>query len=290
GPVGGMLSDVVSNTFNPSSFLDGIDAKLFGVFNLKEVIKAVAAGDGGLLKAPKFITQAMNQVEEFMQDLADIQGQAKKFQGQVMGELAMVAAALTDVADKAKAIVTDIAAIRLDLDKIDGDIDKVTLTDVPAFTTALTNAANLFAMAPVPAPLQKLGDAERKAFKQRLDQLVQVVAAATKDLHDVIKTFRTGADMVKNLSVRLDWRPPIQGFPMGKEIFAPSKPDAFLLAVEVRAKESKGKPAGVDLLCSLEKFELRLIAPATFFVLKFQKVSFSMTSGKKPDVDVIFDD
>jgi hypothetical protein len=294
GPVAGDLKMIVQNKFDPSSFLSGFDAKLFGVFNLKEVIQAVASGNGGLLRAPKFITQGLNQVEEFLQDLADLEGQANKLEADLKAEVMMVegaiTAAITNIGTTAKAIITDIAAIRLDLDKIDGDIDKVTNVDLPAFVTALTSAAALFGMAPVPAQLQKLGDGPRKMFKQRLDQMSSVVAMATKDLHDVIKAFRTGADMLKNLTVKLDWRPPIQGFPMGAPIFAPNKPDAFLLAVEVRAKDSKGKPAGVDLLCSLEHFEIRLIAPATFLILKFQKVSFSMTSGKKPDIDVVFDD
>src|SRR4029453_1000840 len=78
-------------------------------------------------------------------------------------------------------------------------------------------------------------------------------------------------------------------FPKGKEIFAPKKKDALLLAAEVRAKDSKGKKAGVDLLCSLEDFEIRLIAPATVLVLSFKKLSFAMTSGKKPEIDVVFD-
>ncbi len=289
GPIAGDLNNAAKNLFEPATFLTSlskIDAKIFGVFGLKDIIMQVAHEAGGLLKAPKFITQALNQVEQFIQDLSDIEATAKNFADQ----LGMSAdASIKDVADKAKAIVDDVAAIRLDLEHIDADIDKVTASDVPAFTMALNNAANLFAKDPIPEPLRKLGEAERKDFKRRLDQINEVVAEAAAGLHDAIKAFRTGADMVKNLTVRLDWRPPIQGFPKGAEIFAPKKPNALLLAVEVRAKDSKGKKAGVDLLCAIEEFEVRLIAPATFLVISFKKISFAMTSGKKPEIDVVFD-
>ena len=290
GPLSGDLKNAAQNLFDPASFLKSAnalnDAKIFGVFGLKDIISLVAHDGGGLLKAPKFITQALNQVEQFLQDLSDIEAIAKRFTDQ----LGMNAeAAIKDVADKAAAIVTDVAAIRLDLEHIDGDIDKVTGTDVPAFTTALNNAANLFAKDPIPDQLKQLGEGERKEFKRRLDQMNKVVAEAAAGLHDAIKAFRTGAEMIKNLTVRLDWRPPVQGFPKGAEIFAPKKTNALLLAAEVRAKDSKGKKAGVDLVCSLEDFEVRLIAPATFLVLSFKKLSFTMTSGKKPEIDVVFD-
>jgi hypothetical protein len=194
GPVAGDLKNAAQNLFDPASFLKSSDAlndaKIFGVFGLKDIIMLVANDAGGLLKAPKFITQALNQVEQFLQDLTDIEAIAKRFTDQ----LGMNAeAAIKDVADKAKAIVTDVAAIRLDLEHIDGDIDKVIGTDVPAFTTALNNAANLFAKDPIPDQLKQLGDAERKDFKRRLDQLNQVVAEAAAGLHDAIKAFRTGS-------------------------------------------------------------------------------------------------
>lgn len=290
GPVAGDLGKAALNTFDPTTFLSGVKAKLFGVFNLSDVIKSVLPADGGLLSAPKFITQALNQVEEFLQDLTAIQAQATAAVAELesLGETADTS--ITQVATDAAKIVTDIAAIRLDEAHIEGDIDQVTLTDLPAFTSSVNAAAALFGQNPLPPALQKLSAGPRAALKQRLDQLVSVVASASSTLHDAIKAFRTGEEIAKNLTVKLDWRPSIQGFPTGAEIFAPNKPDALLLAVELRGKDSPGKPAGVDLLAALEDFEIRLIAPATFMILKFKRVAFSVTSGKKPDIDVEFDD
>src|SRR5262249_28055322 len=162
--------------------------------------------------------------------------------------------------------------------------------DLPAFTTALSTAAGLFGQNPLPAPLQKMSAGPRAALKQRLDQLVSVAASVTGTIHDALKAFRTGEEIAKSLTVKLDWRPAIQGFPTGagNEIFAPNRPDALLLAVELRGKDSPGKPAGVDLLAALEDFEIHLIAPATFLILKFKRVAFSVKNGKKPDIDVVF--
>ncbi len=292
GPVAGDLTMIASNTFDPSTFLASLNAKLFGVFDLKDVIMAVAGGDGGLGAAPKFITQALSVVEEFMQDLAAVQAQAQAVAKELMALGEAVDASLTDIATKAETLVKDVAAIRLDEAHIDGDIDLVVNTDLPAFTKSLNDAAALFGKEPLPAALQKVMAGPRAALKQRLDQLVSVVGTVASTLHDALKAFRMGEELAKNLTVRLDWRPPIQGFPSGagNEIFAPKKSDAFLLAIEARGKDSPGKPAGVDLLAALENFEIRLIAPATFMTLKFKRIAFSVRSGKKPDIDVVFDE
>jgi hypothetical protein len=98
-----------------------------------------------------------------------------------------------------------------------------------------------------------------------------------------------GEEMLKSLSVHVDFRPTLKPFPATDPIFVPSKPDALLLSAEVRAKDAPGKPAGLDLLCSLAKFEIDLIAPATFMKLTFDQVSFEWKSGKKPDVNVVFE-
>ncbi|HEX7669492.1 MAG TPA: hypothetical protein VF395_07915 [Polyangiaceae bacterium] len=290
GPVAGDLAKIASNTFDPTSFLSGLNAKLFGVFNLSDIIKSVLPADGGLLKAPQFVTQALNQVEELLQDLADLQAQAKRIGDQLTALGESVDAAITDVAAKASAIIDDIGNISLDEDKIDGDIDKIALTDLPAFATALTAVANLVTKDPLPPALQKLGNGPRLEFQKKLEQLTSVVATVAGTIHDVIKAFRTGQDLAKNLTVKLDWHPPIQGFPVSAPIFAPNRPDSLVLSVEVRAKDLPGKPAGVDMLAAIEDFEIRLIAPATFMILKFKRIAFSVKSGKKPDIDVVFDD
>jgi hypothetical protein len=290
GPVAGDLTMIASNTFDPASFLASLNAKIFGVFDLKDVIGFVAGGDGGLAAAPKFVTQALNVIEEFLQDLAAVQAQANATAKELMALGEAVDKSITDIAKNAETIVKDIAAIRVDEAHLVDDIDVVVKTDLPVFTKSLTAAAALFGMQPLPAALQNLSTGPRLALQQRLDQLVSVASTVSSTLHDALMAFRTGQELAKSLTVRLDWRPPIQGFPVGDEIFAPKRTDALLLAVEARGKDSPGKAAGVDFLAALEDFEIRLIAPATFIILKFKRVAFSVKSGKKPDVDVVFDD
>jgi hypothetical protein len=225
-----------------------------------------------------------------MQDLAAIQAQATATTKELIALGEMAETSLMQVASTAETIVTDIAMIRLDEAHLEDDVNLVVGTDLPAFAKALNDAAALFAKDPLPAPLQKLSAGPRAELKRRLDQLVSVANSVSGTLHDALKAFRTGQELAKSLTVRLDWRPPIEGFPKSDPIFAPHRPDALLLAVEARAKDAPGKPAGVDFLAALEDFEIRLIAPATFMVLKFKRVAFSVASGKKPDIDVVFDD
>jgi len=299
GPIAGDLSDpsvlsgIVGNTFDPASFFPS-SAKLFGVFSLGDVIAAVAGADGGLLKAPKFVTQALSVVEDLLQTLAQIQNLANELKADLEAGAAAVEKALDDVADAAKTLVTDIADIDPDPDKLEDSVAKVIDDDLPGLLDALEAAANLFGMSPVPPQLAKLSDGPRRAFKQALDQVRDALDAVKDTLHDALKAFCTGYDALKNLSVKLDWRPKISGFPVGAEIFHPNKEEGLLLQVEVRAKDVEGKKAGVDMLCSLEDFELRLIASkskdTTCIILKFKKVGFTLSSGKKPDIDVVLDD
>ncbi|MFI5305786.1 MAG: hypothetical protein ACHQ53_00460 [Polyangiales bacterium] len=290
GPVAGDLTMIASNTFDPTSFLSGLNAKLFGVFDLKDVIGVVLGKDGGLAAAPNFITQALNVVEDFMQGLAAIQTQAEATAKELMALGESVDSSIMDISMRAETLVKDIAAIRIDEMYLDGDIDLVVKTDLPALVTSLEAAANLFNKDPIPAPIKKLSAGPLASFKKQLDQVVSTADSVASTLHDALSAYRTGMELAKSLTVRLDWRPPIQGFPTKDPIFAPNRPDALLLEVEARGKDSPGKPAGVDFLAAIEDFEIRLIAPATFFILKFKRIAFTVKSGSKPDVDVEFDD
>ncbi len=62
GIVAGDADDFASGAFNPEKFFDAIGAKLFGVVNLFDIIKALG-GDDLFKQAPKFLTQALEGAE-----------------------------------------------------------------------------------------------------------------------------------------------------------------------------------------------------------------------------------
>jgi hypothetical protein len=285
GPIGGDLANAASNVFDPSSFFAAIKAKIFGVFNLADVLERVENAAGGLLQAPRFVTQALNTIEELLQDLVQI----SNLKDQAKAELGSVDAALTDVADKAEKLVNDVAGISTDLDQLEKDVDNIVNTDVPDLVTALDKAAALLGTSPVPSSIAGLTAGARAQFARTLDQVKGALKDGASTLHDALRAFRMGEELLKSLAVHVEFRPTLKPFPTKDPIFVPSKPDALLLSAEVRAKDAPGKPAGLDLLCSLAKFEIDLIAPATFMKLTFDEVSFSWTSGKKPDVNVVFE-
>jgi hypothetical protein len=111
--------------------------------------------------------------------------------------------------------------------------------------------------------------------------------------------FATAGDIAKllenlfgeELVVRFDWRPKIKswGFSAGDPLFVVHDERAFLVAVEARMKKSGGAPK-IQVLCSLSRFDLVLIAPASFIELNFEKIEFKVDSAAKMNVDVLLSD
>lgn len=284
GPVAGDLTKIADNHFDPATFLDSIDAKLFGVFDLKDVIQAALPADGGLLQAPRFVTQSLDEMEALLGDVEALLDDLQSYQ-QALASLGNgMDSVAHDVETDAGQLLDDIAAIDPDPSQIEAGLDKVVGPDLSSLSTS-TQAlvAHLSSGAP-----DGVTRALVQTLSRRSTQLAEVLQAAKPTLKETLRAFVTSATLAKNLTVKLDWRPRVRGFPTGGEIFAPQRADALLLSAELRGKGVTGKPAGVDLLCSLEDFDIHLIAPNTFLTLKFDRIAFSVHSGKKPDVDVAF--
>ena len=286
GPVGGDLAKAQANQFDPTSFFDSIDAKLFGVFDLKDVLKTVLPGDGGLLSAPKFITQTLNDIETLLDTAATLKVELQRYDERLAELGAGADSIMDDLRDATAQLLDDINALGGDADALSAAITTIVDTDLPALVSALSAAASHVASS-LPAGV---GIGLTNGLATKIADLSAMLSAAASTLADALKAFHAAQDLVENMCVKLEWRPPIQGFPASDPIFDPKREDGLLLSVEVRAKDQPGKPAGVDLLCALEDFDINLIAPATFFSLTFERVAFKVESGKKPDVDVVFND
>jgi hypothetical protein len=264
GPAAGSLDHLASGTFDPADVFGALNAKLFGVIDLFSIIDGLA---GGLDKAaPKFITQALDVVEGLIQDAT---------------------ALMKDV----KAALGDGAAVVNAITKLLGDIapDAAKLAALPAdFVAAVTALSNLAADLASATMNQGL----KQDILRRAEQL-----KATLDSLDLTKNpnpitqFLDAAEMAKDLRVHLEWRPTIKAFPAGDPLFEPNDEDnGLILSADMRAKDLPGKPAGVDLVASLEKFNVYLMGKsAAFITIPFKHIRFSMLAGKKPDVDVVFD-
>ena len=67
----GDSATVAANKFDPVAFLSGALPKLFGLFNLVDVLQAIGLD---LSKAPSFITETLNRIAGLLDDLTKLEG------------------------------------------------------------------------------------------------------------------------------------------------------------------------------------------------------------------------
>ena len=263
GPVAGDPSLLATDSLSLSEIFNSVDALLLGVFKLGDVLDAV-----GLDEAPKFVTQELDAIEDFMSSIDKVKSAVDLYASITANDLGGAVDTIdTLVPTILEAINAAVAGQDFGpLIGLIGDLDTALGNAKTALTGSVPTAAS-----GVHAQALKL-----------IDQVRSVIAT---NLTLPLQAFAKAAELAKNLTVRLEWRPPIKGF---AGIFEPKDTRGLLLAVEARAKDLPGKPAGVDLVASLEKFDINLIGAARFMVLEFDRIQFKVTSNKKPEVDVVF--
>jgi hypothetical protein len=126
--------------------------------------------------------------------------------------------------------------------------------------------------------------AQASAFLQKIKGGFESV------LKPALLAYAAAQELAKNLTVRYEWSTPIQAYPGSAPIFDPKPSSLLRLKGELRGKEVSGRPAGLDLMASLDAFDIHIVAPYTFLSLKFDHIAFRMLAGKKPEVDVGFKD
>jgi hypothetical protein len=259
GPVSGDVDAFAGGNLNPSDFFDRIDAKIFGVFELKDIIQHLTSEDGALDNAPRFVTQALDQVEGFVHDLSSLLHDLPRYTAQLANVPGALSSAIGAVENAHRPL---------------SETTPSTLADLTAALGALATALDALRGQP-PAGLGEL-------LHARAQRIQDVIDAG---LGPAIEAYRAGRELAKDLTVRLEWRPKIQGF---GGIFVPNREDGLLLSLEARGKDSPGKPAGVDLVACIEDFHIHLIGQNAFLRIPFERLEFKVSSGKKPEIDVAF--
>jgi hypothetical protein len=268
------LDDLAGNHFNPAKFFTGMEAKLFGVIDLCSIIEDVTSGIEH--SAPKFITQGLDIVEGFIQDATAL-----------ANDITASLGAAADVVTALKKTVDDIDPTKLAaLWGPSGDLQ--------ALTTALGKLGDA-------SSLPGINKGLALDIVRRAKQLLGVIDALNKlpasSPLNPINMFVNAVEMAKDMRVHLEWRPPLQDFsliaaagPLFEAMNGLEK-GSLILSAELRGKDLPGKPAGVDLVASLENFTLHLMGKnSSFLSIPFDHLRFSMMAGKKPDVDVVFGD
>jgi hypothetical protein len=300
GIVGDVASVTVPNpaqAFNPTQFLAGALPKLFGLFKLTDIL-ALA----GLDKAPSMITEQLDKISALLADLESLRRTIETSVQRLADDAA--SAATTVLRDKAEQARAVLQGIRDDFgDEVDAlvaALDTLMALDEPSDLAAVTAAVSgimnalggfvtqlktTIATLPMP-PVVK---AELERLVGALDPLLD--AAKVVDTIASIVEFVNGFDP-SNLSVKasFEWRPKMTNFPASAtnpdEALFFVREDGFVLSIEARASGADG--VGFDALAELADFGLNLFPDAPLMRLGFDRLAFRASSGRKPEVDVVF--
>jgi hypothetical protein len=264
GAVGGSLQSAATGDFDPAAFFKDALPKLFGVIPLTDILQLGQKLDA----APRFLTESLDEVEALLTDLGRLQQHLEALEAQVV-----------QIAQQAQQVLASVAEVVTRLGS--GDIawlfpPGTGLSDLREAITSLHAAIDQVPQ--VPAGL-------RRFVREASDRVLEVLDLADR-LKEAVERFRDAKELIQNRVVRLEFRPKIKGDPLG--IFVPNRQDGLLLGAEIRAKAVGSKPAGADLICSLEDFEIHLVGNDPVFNLKFERMQLMMRSGQKPDLDIVF--
>lgn len=269
GPIGGNVQDAMTNAgaFDVGQFFAGVPARLFGIIPLSELFGAAGFSPE---RVPKFVTQVLDVATVLTQNVQRIRNAAN-------AHAAQLGAAATNLQTQADVLLADLTALAADPDNppnLEDDLGDLAGTLEP-FIQAVEGADLLQAQ-----KLQLAGVARR--VQDQLEDAAAVAAAA-----QALVQFAQGLKLPEVVTGRLDWSTGLDPWPAADPIFQPVGPQAQIsVAVELQAPTRPGKQPSALVSCSLSPFELRLIGSATFLVLHFDVIEFSMQPGKKPDVNV----
>ena len=121
------------------------------------------------------------------------------------------------------------------------------------------------------------------------------ITAALDDFEDVLGIAGQLVDLLEmltgdELTIRFDWNPEIASWPASDPLFRANDTKGLVVSVEGKVKKNGASSPQISVTCSLRSFDLVLIAPASFIELNFDRISFSIDSAAKMDVDVILND
>ncbi|MFD9902951.1 hypothetical protein [Streptomyces sp. NPDC059063] len=278
-------ANLVRGRFNPADYFGKVvDAKLFGMFPLKDILKEVGLDN---LKAPNFLTATVDAVTGFLGDLRGLRDLLTGVEEQ-----------FPEIADRVIR-VTDSATIFVQV--------------LVAYITSQLEQA------PDPTPIEEVDNAFR-AFSDALAdlrvnlpagvetgvrQLLTRIAeqAATWEravgqalaLKEAVKLAALGAKLPDVVNSRLQWQPDIEAWTPGQDDPPTQEKDAVFwpmgkltLTADLRGSLRPDVPQAADVTCTLDKFQLRMIPGFGAVVLNFDRIRFTMRAGQKPDVEVKF--
>jgi hypothetical protein len=252
GPISGDLGTSAAGSFNPDEWFGAITgARLFGVLKLGDILDLV--GFDELDKLPRFLGQALNDVERLLSDLVRLRELLAVNPVPDTGAVLFLLGELTDPA------TGSIPAL------LEGGSVATVASQLASLNTGLGTLGGQLGTSGLPPGVRaKLGQS-----LAGLQSLIGTVLGAT----DLLEQFAAGGDLPRALQAKLEWRPKVKSWGP----FVPSGDRNLLLAVDAAGD-------AFSVVCSLDDFKLDI----EVLELQFERVQLRSLAGKKPEVDVVF--
>ncbi len=294
----GDVATAAAGTMDPAAFFAGLLPKLFGLFELTDLLAAVG------LELPAFVSEAVDAVAAMLTDVEALRGAVTGAADRLASEAAGAATQpLKDAAAAARAdLLAATATLSTAADQVQAAVQALldpgaggapadpvaALTDLLAQLAAPVDAvAGVLAGHALPASVTALLERPVRALQPVL------AAGAVADTVAAVLRFAQGVDPA-GLAVRAryDWTTPLRNFSFDEA--DPSDDDALFvgraatlrLSVDARASGTGG--TGVDVLAELTDFSLNLLPGAPLMRLRFDRLGFRTATGRKADVDLAF--
>jgi hypothetical protein len=260
GPVAGAVATAASGQMDPNSWFAGLldQALLFGSIHLTDILDDV--GFDALDALPRFVGASMDAVEKLVADLERLDTLLQANPVPTMG----TAAALVD--DLVHPGTGSVAKL------FSGGSTADVVADLVALDTALD---------PIPAALAGSGLTlgPQAVIAEAIGSVRPAIASVVGNAA-VLETYARGEFLPESLHARFEWRPHLAE----TSIFKPHGPAGQPHRNLILAVEASGPDATVT--CSLDDFEINL----EVLSLEFDRVQFRSRPGRKPEIDVAFDD
>jgi hypothetical protein len=190
------------------------------------------------------------------------------------------------------ALVKNLGQLALDLkDDIGRLIEDFGNLPDSASNGALTEHLNAFKNRLSPLlnliPVVNLSSGVAKELQKRIAQFKEIL----EEIQPFVDLVVGALEVPRQIKVKFDWRPLLKpfGFDPKAPIFLPLDNRGLRIGVEARAATGSLSKPSFEVICSLEKFDINLIAPASFLIIHFNRLQLTVANGKKPDVDVVID-
>lgn len=288
GPVGD-IDNAIHQDFDPIAYLKGALPKLFGLVDLVDVIEAIT---GEPLKLPKVVSQAVQLIEGFIDDVQRLRDAAE----QAVRDAQL---AVDKAADRSQDAVAKATAIR---DKVVASKDAIValVTDFPGQLAGAVASPPTVTTAQLQGVIGQVGTAldgvlaidglpvfarnQLASLKKAIDPVVADVDAALKAI-DFLRGLASDTPQVR---FRFEWTPEMKSWPAGADPILSLQKDSLVIAIDGRASATGDMT--VDVLAELRDFQLNLLPGAELIRVPFEHMSFKAGSNGKTDVDVVLGD